>query len=62
MIMNTTRPHDDRALDLKEILESKYDVPVLPLNCQEIQTEDIYNILEEMHLRVPNNGNKYTNA
>ena len=53
MIMNTTRPHDDRALDLKEILESKYDVPVLPLNCQEIQTEDIYNILEEVLYEFP---------
>ncbi|TYP54914.1 stage IV sporulation protein A [Thermosediminibacter litoriperuensis] len=53
IVLNSTRPSDERTLELKEILESKYDVPVLPLNCQDMTQEDIYAILEEILYEFP---------
>ncbi|HHW02960.1 MAG TPA: stage IV sporulation protein A [Thermoanaerobacterales bacterium] len=53
IILNTARPMDERTMDLKEILESKYDVPVMPMNCQDLTIEDIYAILEEVLYEFP---------
>nr|WP_245984943.1 stage IV sporulation protein A [Biomaibacter acetigenes] len=53
IVLNTARPMDERTMDLKEILESKYDVPVMPMDCQDLTTEDIYAILEEVLYEFP---------
>ena len=53
IIMNTLRPYDEKTKDLKEILEAKYDVPVLPVDCQDMRLEDIYKILEEVLYEFP---------
>jgi len=53
VILNTSRPEDEKTKDLKGILKEKYDVPVLPLNCQELSIEDIYSILEEVLYEFP---------
>jgi stage IV sporulation protein A len=53
IVLNTARPMDERTFDLKEILESKYDVPIIPVNCQELTAEDIYAILEEVLYEFP---------
>lgn len=53
MILNTARPMDERTMDLKEIMEDKYDVPVMPLDCQALNTDDIYAILEEVLYEFP---------
>ena len=53
IVLNTARPMDERTADLKAILEEKYDVPVMPLNCQALTTDDIYAILEELLYEFP---------
>lgn len=53
IILNSTRPNDERTRDIKEILEAKYDVPVIPTNCQTLELEDIYGILEEVLYEFP---------
>lgn len=53
IVLNSARPMDERTADLKEILESKYDVPVMPMDCQDMTIEDIYAILEEVLYEFP---------
>jgi stage IV sporulation protein A len=53
MVLNTAQPYDERTKDMREILESKYDVPVLPVDCQDMSVEDIYKILEEVLYEFP---------
>ncbi|HHY03761.1 MAG TPA: stage IV sporulation protein A [Thermoanaerobacterales bacterium] len=53
IILNTARPTDERTTDLKEILQSKYDVPVIPVDCLELEEKDIYSILEEVLYEFP---------
>lgn len=54
ILLNTAKSsEDDEVLELKNELQEAYDVPVLPINCQELKTEDIYNILEEVLYEFP---------
>lgn len=47
ILLNTAKPKEDKdMLMLKDDLEDAYDVPVLPINCQKLEIEDIYKILE----------------
>jgi stage IV sporulation protein A len=53
IVLNTAQPYDEKTKDIKEILESKYDVPVLPVDCANMDVEDIYKILEEVLYEFP---------
>lgn len=54
ILLNTTKPKEDEdTLILKNDLEDTYDVPVLPINCQKLETKDIYKILEEVLYEFP---------
>ncbi|NLU10598.1 MAG: stage IV sporulation protein A [Tepidanaerobacter acetatoxydans] len=53
IVLNTAQPYDEKTKDIKEILESKYDVPVLPVDCVNMDVEDIYKILEEVLYEFP---------
>ncbi len=53
MVLNTAKPYDEKTKNMKEILETKYDVPVLPVDCQDMSVEDIYKILEEVLYEFP---------
>ncbi|WP_213975684.1 stage IV sporulation protein A [Tepidanaerobacter acetatoxydans] len=53
IVMNTAQPYDEKTKDIKEILESRYDVPVLPVDCANMDVEDIYKILEEVLYEFP---------
>ncbi len=62
VLLNTTRPRNEDTINLKQILESKYDVPVMPVDCQNLTLEDLYVILEgvlyefpimEINIRMP---------
>lgn len=51
VILNSNRPYGEMAQNLSRELEMKYQVPVLPLNCEQMRKEDISlmfeNILKE---------------
>lgn len=54
ILLNTSKPKDDeKLLNLKDQLQEKYDVPVLPINCMVLETKDIYDILEEILYEFP---------
>jgi len=53
VVLNTTQPYDEKATELKQQLEEAYDVPVIPLDCQQITVDDIYIILEQVLYEFP---------
>lgn len=53
VVLNTSRPFDTKVADMQQELEAKYDVPVLPFDCQQLTVEDIYKILEQVLYEFP---------
>lgn len=54
ILLNTAKSRENEdTLMLKSDLEDTYDVPVLPINCQKLETKDIYKILEEVLYEFP---------
>ncbi len=48
VILNSSRPYSDDTKQMAEELMMKYDVPVLPLNCDQLKKEDVNKILKEL--------------
>ncbi len=53
MLLNSARPYSDDTLRLAKDLAEKYNVDVLPVNCEQLKKEDIYHILEVLLLGFP---------
>lgn len=53
IILNTTMPNSSKTKALIESLEKKYNVSVLPINCDQLTTEDIENILQAALMEFP---------
>lgn len=53
VILNTANPNSDSAQGYKAEIEEKYGVSVIPLNCMELSTVDIRNIMERILLEFP---------
>lgn len=53
IILNTVHPEREDTIQLAHSLEDQYDTPVLPLNCAEIEQDDILHILEEALYEFP---------
>ncbi|MFZ3102392.1 MAG: stage IV sporulation protein A [Desulfitobacteriaceae bacterium] len=53
VVLNTTRPYAEHTIELCRSLEEKYNVPVLPVDCMEMSSEDIMQILEEVLYEFP---------
>ena len=53
VVMNTTRPYAEHTMELCRSLEEKYSIPVIPVDCQEMTSEDIMQILEEVLYEFP---------
>lgn len=53
ILLNTQKPYTDDAKALKEELEEKYGVSVLPANCEQLRTEDIHNIMRQVLYEFP---------
>ena len=53
IVLNSKHPNLDSTIALKESLEAKYNVPVVALNCLEIELEDIHGLLEKVLLEFP---------
>lgn len=53
VILNSVYPESLEISELVQSLEERYDVPVLPLNCVEMDQDDILNILQEALYEFP---------
>ena len=53
ILLNTTRPYSDGVRKQAEEMFRKYQIPVLPVNCEQLKKEDITMILEQVLLEFP---------
>ncbi len=63
VVLNTMHPNDDSTIELAHAMSDKYNVPVIPVDCLHMDSEDIHGIIErvlyefpltEFTLRLPN--------
>ena len=55
VVLNTLIPSDEKTDILRKELEEKYEVPILPINVEQIEEENIENILETVLYDFPLN-------
>lgn len=53
VILNSTMPHSPECLTVKEELEKTYGVSVIPMNCAQMDTDDINVIIEGVLFEFP---------
>jgi stage IV sporulation protein A len=53
VVLNSAEPGSEEAVDLAEDLAHTYDVPVVPVNCQDLRQDDIVHILEQVLYEFP---------
>jgi len=53
VVLNTIRPYAEETVELGRSLEEKYGVPVIAVNCLEMNQDDITQILEEVLYEFP---------
>lgn len=53
VVMNSNRPYGESTQKLASELERNYQVPVLPLNCEQLRKEDIIRIFENILKEFP---------
>lgn len=53
VLLNTTKPYSEETGKLAEALSEKYQVSVLPVNCEQLKKEDIRQILEKLLCEFP---------
>lgn len=53
ILLNSTQPYARETAELVNELECKYDVPVLPVNCTQLNQDDLIRILEETLYEFP---------
>lgn len=53
VILNTTRPYAENTMELCRSLQEAYEVPVMPVDCMEMNFSDISQILEDLLYEFP---------
>lgn len=53
ILLNTTRPYAENTMELSRSLGDEYHVPVIPVDCMEMNLNDISQILEEILYEFP---------
>ncbi|MDL2302507.1 stage IV sporulation protein A, partial [Lachnospiraceae bacterium OttesenSCG-928-D06] len=53
VLLNSQRPYSEETKKLAGEIGEKYQVSVLPVNCEQLKKEDIYNILENILYEFP---------
>ena len=53
VVLNSARPYAEETKTLAKELQNKYSVRVLPMNCEQLKSEDIVNILEAVLYEFP---------
>ena len=55
IILNTSNPNSESAKKLSRELEKKYDAPVMPINCANLTSDDINEIMSKLLYEFPIN-------
>lgn len=53
ILLNCLKPYGEEAKGLKEELQQKYNAPVFPVNCEQLKTEDIHEIMRQILYQFP---------
>ncbi len=53
MLLNTVKPYAPETESLRAELSERYEVPVVPVNCEQLKAEDINSILEKVLYEFP---------
>ncbi|MGI6449318.1 MAG: stage IV sporulation protein A [Desulfitobacteriia bacterium] len=53
VVLNTTRPYAENTMELCRSLQEAYEVPVMPVDCMEMNFSDISQILEDLLYEFP---------
>ena len=53
VLLNTQKPQSNEARNLSKELQEKYQVSVLPVNCEQLRTEDIHDIMKQVLYEFP---------
>ncbi len=53
VLLNCTVPNSESAVSMAQKLQTKYEVPVLPVNCLELEETEIRNILSKVLFEFP---------
>ena len=53
VLLNTPKPYQEESTRLAEKLSEKYQVQVLPVNCEQLKKEDIHKILKQVLYEFP---------
>ena len=53
VLMNTAKPYSDEAVKLSDELSKKYEVAVIPVNCEQLKKDDINQIFEKILCEFP---------
>ena len=53
VLLNSARPHAEETVELAGELREKYDVPVIPVDCQVLAADDVAVIMEEVLYEFP---------
>lgn len=53
IVLNSSRPYAEDTIALAKELETSYQVPALPFNCEQLRKEDIYSIFENVLKEFP---------
>ncbi len=53
VLLNSSKPYSDNTKEMANEMHEKYNVPVLPVNCASLKTEDIKEIIENILYEFP---------
>ena len=53
ILLNSVKPYSDETVRLAKELMERYEVAVLPVNCEQLKRDDIYHILEKVLKEFP---------
>ena len=53
VLLNTVKPYGDDAIRIAKEISDKYDVSVMPVNCEQLKKEDINQILQKVLYEFP---------
>lgn len=53
VLLNSMKPYSQETKALAEEMSGKYQVPVMPVNCEQMRTEDIHDMMRQMLFTFP---------
>lgn len=53
VVLNTQKPYSEETKALRDAMEEKYQVPVLPVNCAQLRAEDVHQMMRQILYAFP---------